>query len=97
MTCIIYIQGYLWYINLCVSSILGGLNQSEGIDAQAIESFARVLSKTVGEQGTVILIEPGTKDDRAFLKQLEAYISCEKIADQVQEPVSMVAGLSITS
>ena len=70
------------------------LNLSEGIDAQAIEAFAQVLSKTVGEQGTVILIEPGTKEDRAFLKLLEDFISGEKIADQVIPPKTLAVNIT---
>ena len=86
------VSAYSQQYDLVIESNM--LNQSEGIDAQAIESFARVLSKTVGEQGTVILIEPGTKDDRAFLKQLEAYISCEKIADQVISPKTLAVNIT---
>ena len=70
------------------------LNQAEGLDAQAIESFAHVLSKTVGDQGTVIMIEPGTKDDRTFLKRLEMFICGEKIADQVIPPKTLAVNVS---
>lgn len=45
------------------------LNASEGIGAQTIDKFARVLSKTIGDQGTVILIEPGTRDDKEYCRR----------------------------
>ena len=36
----------------------------------------------------------GTKDDRAFLKQFETYISCEKIADQVISPKTLAVNIT---
>ena len=74
------------------------LNASEGIGAQTIDKFARVLSKTIGDQGTVILIEPGTRDDKEYLTQFETHVSHEKIADQYISPKILalnIAGISL--
>ena len=57
------------------------LNSAEGMGVQSIGNFAKILSKTLNDNGAVILIEPGTKEDEAFLKRIESIASREKTAE----------------